>query len=105
MDTTARSKLTAQLIRNLRVPVVAAPMFLLSGPEIVIAACRAGVIGAFPTTNARTLEELDAWMTTIAAAQGPTTAPWAANLITHSTNQRLPQDLELVARHRPPLVI
>lgn len=84
-------------------PVVAAPMFLISGPELVIAACRAGIVGAFPTTNARSVEELDAWMADIAASVGD--APWAANLITHSTNQRLPQDLELVAKYRPPLVI
>ncbi|MDY0065027.1 MAG: nitronate monooxygenase [Steroidobacteraceae bacterium] len=97
----------------LRAPIVAAPMFLISGPELVIGACRAGVIGAFPTTNARTVEELDGWMSRItsalrdedAAPPGARFAPWAANLITHSTNRRLPQDLELVARHRPPVVI
>jgi nitronate monooxygenase len=97
----------------LRVPVVAAPMFLISGPELVIEACRAGIVGAFPTVNARSVEELDDWMRRITetlkqeAASRPeaTIGPWAANLITHSTNQRLPQDLELVARYRPPVVI
>ena len=92
----------------MRLPVVAAPMFLISGPDLVIAACRSGIIGAFPTTNARTTQELDAWMLRIAAAlaeTGKPVAPWAANVITHSTNQRLPHDLELVARYRPPLVI
>lgn len=90
-------------LANVRVPVVAAPMFLVSGPDLVIEACRAGIIGAFPTTNARTIEELEQWMTRITGAGFAT--PWAANLITHSTNARLPQDLELVARHRPPIVI
>ena len=93
---------------RLRLPVVAAPMFLISGPDLVIAACRSGIIGAFPTTNARTTQELDAWMLRIAAAlaeTGKPVAPWATNVITHSTNQRLPHDLELVARYRPPLVI
>lgn len=88
---------------NVRVPVVAAPMFLISGPDLVIEACRAGIIGAFPTTNARTIEELEQWMLRITGAGLAT--PWAANLITHKTNVRLLQDLELVARHRPPIVI
>jgi nitronate monooxygenase len=91
---------------RLRLPVVAAPMFLISGPELVIEACRSGIIGAFPTTNARSTEELDAWMGSISTElRDGATAPWATNVITHSTNQRLPQDLELVARYRPPIVI
>lgn len=90
-------------LSNVRVPVVAAPMFLISGPDLVIEACRAGIIGAFPTTNARTIEELEQWMVRITGAGLAT--PWAANLITHSTNGRLPQDFELVARFRPPIVI
>ncbi len=102
-----------RLARRLRVPVVAAPMFLISGPELVIEACRAGIIGAFPTPNARTAEELDAWMSriTIALEQARETdpdrvqGPWAANLITHSTNLRLREDLALVERYRPPIVI
>jgi nitronate monooxygenase len=92
---------------QVRLPVVAAPMFLISGPELVIEACRCGIIGAFPTTNARSTEELDAWMSRIATELRAVdnVAPWATNVITHSTNQRLPQDLELVARYRPPIVI
>jgi nitronate monooxygenase len=90
----------------LRLPVVAAPMFLISGPELVIEACRGGIIGAFPTTNARSTEELDAWMGRISTElRDGAAAPWATNVITHSTNQRLSQDLELVARYRPPIVI
>jgi nitronate monooxygenase len=88
-------------------------MFLISGPDLVIEACRAGIVGAFPTVNARTVEDLDAWMARITstlrqhveAHPDATLGPWAANLITHSTNQRLPQDLELVARYKPPVVI
>ena len=87
----------------LRLPVFAAPMFLVSGPDLVIAACKAGIVGAFPTPNARTAEQLDAWMTRITAEVGD--APWCANLVTHSTNARLPQDLELVAKHKPPFVV
>lgn len=87
----------------LRLPVIAAPMFLVSGPDLVIAACRAGIIGSFPTTNCRTAADVDTWMSRITAAIDG--APWAANLITHSTNARLADDLALVAKHQPPLVI
>jgi nitronate monooxygenase len=95
----------------LRLPVFAAPMFLISGPDLVVAACRAGVIGAFPSSNCRTLADLDRWMTDIrdrlGAAQptGHAIAPWAVNLITHSTNARLKDELAIVARHKPPIVI
>src|SRR4029453_12154288 len=98
---------------RLRVPVFAAPMFLVSGPELVIAACRAGIVGAFPAPNCRTAAVLDEWMTAIragldnAGAQpvGHPLGPWALNLITHSSYPRLPDDLALVKAHRPPIVI
>lgn len=90
---------------TLRLPVFSAPMFLVSGPEMVIAACKAGIGGAFPTTNCRTVEDLDRWMDQITGALTPGDAPWIANLITHSTNARLAEDLRLVARYRPPVVI
>lgn len=97
----------------LRLPVFAAPMFLISGPELVLAACRAGIVGSFPTPNARPIEMLDAWMKQIteglAAARDELGAdrvgPWCANLVTHSSNTRLAQDLELVARYKPPIVV
>lgn len=100
--------MTAALFSALRLPVVAAPMFLVSGPDLVIAACRSGIIGSFPTQNCRTVEELDTWMGTItdrARSGDGTAAPWAANLITHSTNARLAADLRLIAEYRPPVVI
>ena len=85
---------------TLRLPVFAAPMFLISGPEMVIAACKAGIGGAFPTPNCRTVEDLDNWMGQITDALSPGDAPWIANMITHSTNARLAEDLRLVAeRH------
>lgn len=90
---------------TLRLPVFAAPMFLISGPEMVIAACRSGVAGAFPTPNCRTSEDLDQWMGTITDALKPGDAPWIANMITHSTNTRLAEDLRLVAEYKPPVVI
>ncbi|MBX9617295.1 MAG: nitronate monooxygenase [Caulobacteraceae bacterium] len=90
---------------TLRLPVFAAPMFLVSGPEMVIAACRAGIGGAFPTPNCRTVEDLDRWMDQITGALQPGDGPWIANMITHSTNTRLAEDLRLVAQYRPPVVI
>jgi len=90
---------------SLRLPVVCAPMFLISGPELVIAACKAGIAGAFPTPNCRTVEELDRWMDQITGALRPGDGPWVANMITHSTNTRLAEDLRLVAEYRPPVVI
>ena len=90
---------------KLRLPVFCAPMFLVTGPELVIAACKAGIAGAFPTPNTRTTEELDAWMGEITSALAPGDGPWVANLITHSTNARLGDDLRLVAEYKPPIVI
>lgn len=97
----------------LRLPVFAAPMFLISGPELVLAACRAGIVGSFPTPNARPIETLDAWMKQIteglSAARdelgADSVGPWCANLVTHSSNARLAQDLELVAKYKPPIVV
>ncbi|MCJ0764791.1 NAD(P)H-dependent flavin oxidoreductase [Variovorax terrae] len=98
---------------SLRLPVFAAPMFLISGPELVLAACKAGIIGAFPTPNARPIETLDAWMRQIteglarARDEQPaaTIGPWCANLVTHSSNTRLPEDLALIAKYKPPIVV
>lgn len=98
---------------DLRVPVVAAPMFLISGPELVLAACRAGIVGAFPTPNARPIDVLEQWMQRITEGlarardeQDPATVgPWCANLVTHSSNTRLPEDLALIARYQPPIVV
>lgn len=90
---------------KMRLPVFCAPMFLVSGPELVIAACKAGIAGAFPTPNTRTSAELDAWMGQITSALAPNDGPWVANLITHSTNARLADDLRLVAEYKPPIVI
>ena len=97
----------------LRLPVFAAPMFLISGPEMVLAACKAGIVGAFPTPNARPIEKLHDWMKIIteglAEARDTQAAnslgPWCANLVTHSSNTRLAQDLELIAHFKPPVVV
>jgi nitronate monooxygenase len=98
---------------RLSLPLICAPMFLVSGPDLVIAACRNGVIGSFPAPNARPLETLDAWMERVAgeladagrADPSARIAPWSVNLVVHSSYDRLPAELELVQRHQPPIVI
>lgn len=100
-------------VHALRLPVVSAPMFLVSGPEMVLAACKAGIVGAFPNANARPIETLDAWMRTItedlaaarAADPGAAIGPWAVNLMTHKSNTRMAEDLALIAKYQPPIVI
>lgn len=101
------------LFKNLRVPVIGSPMFLVSGPELVIEQCKAGVIGSFPALNARPQEELEVWLTRIETAlaqhreENPSAkiAPYAVNLIVNSANKRLEQDFEVCAKHKVPLII
>lgn len=88
---------------RLRIPVIAAPMLRISGPELVSAACAAGVAGAFPTANARSIDELDTWLGQITSGHRPHHAPWCANLIIRQP--RLEADLACLIRHRPEVVI
>lgn len=105
--------LPPQIRDRLRIPVLGAPMFLVSGPDLVIEQCKAGVIGAFPALNARPQEELDKWLTRIETelAQherehpGRKAAPHAVNLIVNKANKRLDADLEVVLAHKVPIVI
>jgi nitronate monooxygenase len=97
---------------RLRLPLIAAPMFLVSGVDLVVAACRSGVIGAFPTANCRTSEQLDVWLDEIGCrlreqedAAGLAAAPFCPNLIVHRSNARLAEDLRVLLRHQPELVI
>jgi nitronate monooxygenase len=97
---------------RLTVPAIAAPMFLVSGPDLVVEACRAGVVGTFPALNQRTNEGYAAWLDEIATrladadpASGRRPAPFGVNLIVHRTNTRLREDLETTVRHKVPLVI
>lgn len=95
------------------IPAIAAPMFLVSGPELVIAACQAGVAGTFPALNARPAAQLEEWLGQIdtalaafrAAHPDRPCAPHGVNLILHPSNPRLAEDLATVARHRVPIVI
>lgn len=91
--------------RRLKLPLIAAPMFLISGPDLVIAACKAGVTGCFPTPNARDTNILDQWLARISAEVTEADAPWAVNLVVHRTNDRLEADLALCERYRAPIVI
>ncbi|MCX2929884.1 nitronate monooxygenase [Mycobacterium sp. CVI_P3] len=98
--------LPERITERLRIPVIAAPMLAVSGPDLVTATCAAGVIGAFPTANAGSADQLDQWLSNIATrARGaaPTFAPWAANVIMRSP--RLREDLAVLVDHRIPIVI
>jgi nitronate monooxygenase len=93
-------------LAQLRIPVIQAPMFLQSGPEMVIASCRAGIVGTFPSVNARTVEELESWLQRITAATGgEQDGPWALNLMMHRSNARRFEDLALAVKYQAPLVI
>ncbi|GAA0591967.1 nitronate monooxygenase family protein [Caenispirillum bisanense] len=97
----------AALRENLRLPVIAAPMFLVSGPQLVIETCKAGIIGTFPALNQRSTEGFEEWVDEIEAARRDHggCAAYGVNLIVHKTNPRLEADLAVVARRRVPLVI
>jgi len=101
------------LSERLRLPVVAAPLFIISNPDLVIAQCKAGVIGSFPALNARPAEELDRWLEKIttelaeydAAHPEAPSAPFAVNQIVHSSNDRLQRDVEMCVKWKVPIVI
>jgi nitronate monooxygenase len=104
--------LPAPLKCRLHLPLIAAPMFLVSGPALVKAACRSGVIGSFPTANCRSVEELDRWLADMgddlkraADETGRAPAPLCPNLIVHRSNTRVPDDLAAVLRHKSEMVI
>ncbi|WP_020178522.1 nitronate monooxygenase family protein [Methylopila sp. M107] len=98
---------------RLALPVIGAPMFIVSGPDLVLAQCKAGIVGSFPALNARPAEALDLWLTRIEtelaafAAENPDlpVAPFAVNQIVHASNARLGEDMAVCARHRVPIVI
>lgn len=102
-----------KLKESMLLPVIMAPMFLVSNPNMVINACKAGIIGSFPVLNARTTEILEEWMIEITSGlesyqkqnPGEKAAPWAVNFISHHTNKRYESDLALIGKYQPPLVI
>ena len=95
------------LNKNLTLPVLCAPMFIVSNPDLVIAQCKSGVIGSFPALNARPKEALDEWLSRIKAelAADSKAAPFAVNQIIHPSNERLEHDIALCIQHEVPLII
>lgn len=95
------------LNKNLTLPVICAPMFIISNPDLVIAQCKSGIIGSFPALNARPKELLDEWLTRIKSelAADPNAAPFAVNQIIHPSNERLEHDMALCVKHEVPLII
>ncbi len=89
---------------ELSLPVVAAPMFLISGPELVVACCDAGVVGTFPALNQRSTEGFSEWLTQIEETK-KTKTPYGVNLIVHRSNPRVQADLQVCVKHKVPLVI
>lgn len=105
--------LPAAIADRLRLPVFGAPMFIVSNPDLVIAQCQAGVVGSFPSLNARPADQLEVWLERIkteladwdAAHPDTPAAPFGVNLIVHKSNDRLEHDLELCVKHEVPIVI
>ena len=102
----ARVRRMVEFAPHLRLPVIAAPMFLVSGPDLVVAACMAGIVGTFPALNQRTSRDYDDWLRQIEARLADAqAAPFGVNLVTHRSNSRLDADLQVTIAHRVPLVI
>ncbi|MEP1472869.1 MAG: nitronate monooxygenase family protein [Halieaceae bacterium] len=105
--------LPASLTDRLRLPVVAAPLFIISNPDLVIAQCKAGVVGSFPALNARPAEELDRWLDRITTELArhdeeypdAPSAPFAVNQIVHGSNDRLQHDMDMCVKYKVPIVI
>jgi nitronate monooxygenase len=100
-------------MRNMSLPVIGSPLFIVSNPDLVIAQCKAGVVGSFPALNARPAELLEQWLTRIdteladhkAANPQAEVAPYAVNQIIHTSNDRLGHDMDVCARHKVPVII
>ena len=98
---------------NMSLPLIGSPLFIISGPELVIAQCKAGITGSFPSLNARPIEQLDEWLTQINTEleaykkENPDkkVAPYAVNLIVHHSNPRLDEDIDLCVKHKVPVII
>lgn len=101
------------ILQRLRIPVIAAPMFIVSNPKLVIAQCTSGIVGSFPSLNARPAEKLDEWLHEITEALAEwdrdhperPSAPYAVNQIVHRSNDRFEHDMEVCAKWKVPIVI
>jgi nitronate monooxygenase len=102
-----------KVLQDLSLPVIASPMFIASGPALVAAQCKAGIVGSFPALNARPAEQLDVWLTDLqaeladyqAAHPGQKVGPIAVNQIVHQSNDRLLHDVEVCVKHQVPITI
>ena len=103
--TSSTSERIDSIKSRLRLPAICAPMFLVTGPDMVISACKSGVLGTFPATNARTEEQLVSWLDQISTSITKADAPWALNMITHNSYGRFDAELDLVRQYKPELVI
>ena len=111
--TPSASRLPPVLRGTLTLPVIASPLFIVSGPDLVIAQCLSGIVGSFPALNARAPDTLDGWLTRIKAELAAARerdpnrriAPFAVNQIVHASNDRLAQDLQTCVEHEVPIII
>ena len=104
--------MNTELSENLKLPVIAAPLFMISGPKLVIECCKNGIIGTFPALNNRTSEGFEQWVIQIKQEladfekeTGKKAAPFGVNLIVHPTNISVKPDLEICIKHKVPLII
>ena len=94
------------ILQKLRIPVIGAPMFIVSNPKLVIAQCKSGIVGSFPALNARPASQLDEWLHEITEAlAGTDAAPFAVNQIVHRSNDRFEADMAVCAKWKVPIVI
>jgi len=103
--TSSTSERIDSIKSRLRLPAICAPMFLVTGPDMVISACKSGVLGTFPATNARTEDQLVSWLDQVSTSVSQADAPWALNMITHNSYGRFDAELDLVRQYKPELVI
>jgi nitronate monooxygenase len=97
--------ITAKLKARMKLPVIGSPLFIISNPDLVIAQCRAGIIGAFPSLNARPLAQFEEWLQRLNAELTENDAPYAVNLIVHRSTDRLMDDLSLCVKYKVPVII
>ncbi len=97
--------ITAKLKARMQLPVIGSPLFIISNPDLVIAQCKAGIIGSFPSLNARPLPQFEEWLQRLSTELGPDDAPYAVNLIVHKSTDRLMADLELCVKYKVPVII
>ena len=113
IDTTGPARTLPPILKRIPCPVIGAPLFIISNPKLVIAQCKAGVVGAMPALNARPAAELDEWLAEITEALAAhdrahpdaPAAPFAINQIVHRSNDRLEHDMQVCAKYKVPIVI